>query len=103
MKKGIIAIHSFPLGKNDIWLGRLYKVVDVPVDENGKPSKNMGVCTRHWPANYKTKRRKGHDIPVDPPSIFDSPASIYPQITPSMARKKSENSIQSQERNLVKP
>ena len=44
----------------------------------------MGVCTRHWPANYKTKRKKGHDIPVDPTLIFDSPAST----TPSMARNR---------------
>lgn len=30
----------------------------------------MGVCIKHWPVSFETYRKKGHDLPVHPPSMF---------------------------------
>ncbi len=35
-----------------------------------KVTPTMGICHFHFPRDVKMKRIKGHNIPVDPPSIF---------------------------------
>ena len=35
-----------------------------------KLSDSTVVCENHWPKNYRKYRKKGHDRPADPPSIF---------------------------------
>ena len=30
------------------------------------------VCKKHWPNNYPTYRRFGHERPLNPPSVFNS-------------------------------
>ena len=40
-------------------------------------TRNMVVCIKHWPANFRTVRKKGHDLPADPPSIFENTPLSY--------------------------
>ena len=39
----------------------------------------MVVCIKHWPENFRVIRKKGHDLPRDPPSNFDTPQSFRRQ------------------------
>ena len=54
------------------------------------------MCARHWPPNFRTKRKKGYNIPIDPPSIFHSPTSTCPQTTPSGTRNIKRRIIDSE-------
>ena len=49
------------------------------VNANLMVSDNTVVCEVHWPKGYPTYRKKGHDRPAVPPSIFPGvPPSIVP-------------------------
>ena len=39
----------------------------------------MGVCEKHWPPKFRTIRVKGHDFPLNPPSIWSVPDSFCRQ------------------------
>ena len=54
---------SFPADdelKRKLWFASLPNVV--------KETKSKKICTEHWPDNFATIRKKGHDTPRDPPS-----------------------------------
>ena len=40
----------------------------------------MGICEKHWPPNFPTVRVKGHDLPLNPPSVWSVPDSFYRQL-----------------------
>ena len=69
-----IRLFSFPSdpAKRTAWVSALPNVLE-------KVTKNMGVCEKHWPPNLPTIRVKGHDLPLNPPSIWSVPDSFCKQ------------------------
>ena len=62
--------------ERNIWLGKQNTIVNVLVDKNGRPSKCMCVRDIGHPI-FRTNHKEGHNMPIDPPSIFDSPVSTH--------------------------
>jgi hypothetical protein len=86
-KKGYIAngdkvsVFRFPSDPDERkkWIEVVKKV-----NANLTVSNNTVVCEAHWPKGYPTCRKKGHDRPAAPPSIFPGvPASIVPELPPA--------------------
>ena len=46
-------------------------------DSEVKVIDNTVVCEKHWPRDYRKYRKKGHDRPADPPSIFGPIPEIH--------------------------
>ena len=48
------------------------KWIDVilKVNESLKVTEETVVCSKHWPLGYRLTRKRGHDRPFDPPSVF---------------------------------
>ena len=69
-----IRVFSFPKDPNrsTAWVSALPNVLQ-------KVTNNMGVCEKHWPLNFPTIRVKGHDLPLNPPSIWSVPDSFCRQ------------------------
>ena len=57
-------------------------------------------CIKHWPSNYRTYSKKGHQIPVDPLSIFSVHSSFAPQAR-SVPRKVKDTKNDSESRSSV--
>ena len=57
-------------------------------------------CIKHWPSNYRSYSKKGHQIPVDPLSIFSVHSSFVPQ-TRSVPRKVKDTKNDSESRSSV--
>ena len=72
-----IKIHGFP---DDDAEGILWKnALNIKLDPN-KNLENVGVCVKHWPPNYPTKKTvNGRLIPANVPTVFDTPRSFTPQ------------------------
>ena len=47
------------------WIDVLLKV-----NESLKVTEDTVVCSKHWPVGYSITRKKGHNRPFDPPSVF---------------------------------
>ena len=47
----------------------------------------MVVCVKHWPPKYETYKKKGHHVPVNPPSVFSVPITFARQMIFSPPRK----------------
>ena len=72
-------------------IGENVKILSFPTDEEARKlwfaslpnfvedSKGKKVCVKHWLEKYETIRKKGHDMPCYPPSIFNVPASFCRQ------------------------
>ena len=78
-----ISVFRFPSEKNEPeerkkWIGVCSKVrADLRVTDE------TVICELHWPENYPTYRKKGHERPSVPPSIFIGiPSSIVPDTLP---------------------
>ena len=70
-----VNMHGFPTDsvEKKRRIDALPHILPTPV------TKNMAVCVNHWPSNYETYRKKGYDIPINPPSIFSVPPSCLRQ------------------------
>ena len=65
-----VSSYGFPLDDPD----QLQRWIDaVPNVLPDRITKSMRVCVKHWPVGYETYRRKGHNKPVHPPSVFPVP------------------------------
>ena len=76
VKKTKLKVFGFPIDREKCqqWLDALpnkIKYDDI--------TRNMGVCQLHWPPNYATIKRKGHLLPLNPPSVFVAPKSFCKQ------------------------
>ena len=71
-KKETIKVHSFPknAARHDRW------VTALPNTLPKSPANDMVVCVWHCPVNHETYKTKGHQVPVDPPSLFSTPRSF---------------------------
>ena len=58
----------------------------------------MVVCIKHWPPNYPTYNKEGHQIPVDPPSVFSVPNTFSRQVQTVTPRNITERQIDSESR-----
>lgn len=69
-----ISIFRFPHTEEELdrWLSAIPHKID-----KDKVTVNMGICARHWPDNFPTKRVKGRDVPAVPPTIFPPGAELY--------------------------
>ena len=56
-------------------------------------TKNTAVCIKHWPPNYETRARKGHLVPVSPPSMFSLPTSFLRQTTTPVPRNVQSRNV----------
>lgn len=75
-----IAVYRFPRDESD-----KQRWIDSLPNANFKWSKDSVVCEKHWPVGYATKNAQGgHVRPVDPPSVFDVPASCVPTPPPRL-------------------
>ena len=70
-----IRVFSFPKDPNrrTAWVSALPNVLQ-------KVTNNMGVCENHWPPNFPTIIVKGHDLPLNPPSIWSVPDAYASRI-----------------------
>ena len=60
---------------------------------------HIGVCERHWPLNYPRVRVKsGKYHPVNPPSLFGSPNSVFPQTHSTQSRDVTQRGVTSEAR-----
>ena len=57
------------------------------VNGSWKVSDDTVVCEKHWPEGYSVCRRKGHERPSEPPSVFASGIFIH---SPSQPLKEKE-------------
>ena len=91
-----VPVHQFPSDKleKDRWINALVNILPK------KPTKNMVICALHWPPNYPTYRKKGHDIPANPPSIFSFPKSFSRQ-SQSLPRNIKKRRIDGESRREV--
>lgn len=79
-----VSSYGFPLDDPD----KLQRWIDaVPNVLPDRITKSMRVCVKHWPAGYETYRKKGHNKPVHPPSVFSVPKSYLRQTVPSTPRQ----------------
>ena len=60
------------------------------VNGSWKVSEDTVVCERHWPEGYSVCRRKGHERPSEPPSVFASGIFIH---SPSQPLKEKEAKV----------
>ena len=72
----VVPVFSFPSNKDRVrkrklWFDSLPSVVE---DTTSKR-----ICIKHWPARYATVNRTGHEVPLDPPSVFGLPSSYCRQ------------------------
>ena len=65
-EKETIKIDFFPknAAKHDRW------EIALPNILSKTPAKDILVCVQHCHVNYKNYKKKGHQVPVDPLSIF---------------------------------
>ena len=56
------------------------------------------MCVKHWPPNYKTKPKKGHQVPVHPPSVFSLPKSCARQTAPTTSQDIAVRKVDSESR-----
>lgn len=87
-------VFSFPAlndpdRSREEWFDSLPNVI---TDTPGKK-----ICIRHWPENFETINRKGHQVPKKPPSIWPVPNSCCRQ-TLSKPRNASQRGVDSESR-----
>ena len=92
----IYPVFSFP-AKDDPersrkeWFESLPNVI---TDTQGKK-----ICIRHWPENFETINRTGHQVPAKPPSVWPVPNSCCRQTVPK-ARNPSQRGVDSESRKI---
>ena len=64
-----VTTHGFPPDPDEQqrWIDALPNILTERI------TKNTAVCIKHWPPNYETRPKKGHLVPVNPPSVFSLP------------------------------
>ena len=84
-----VKVHRFPSDPDEKkrWINALVDILSKELTQD------MFVCIEHWSSNYQTFNKKGHQIPVDPPSIFSGPSSFAPQ-TRRAPRKLKDRKIE---------
>ena len=62
-----LSVYGFPKDPNELqkWLSRLPNEISAD-----SVTRNMGVCSLHWPPDVPLMRRARHMVPSIPPSIF---------------------------------
>ena len=82
-QKESVKWHNFPSDPTERarWINSLSNILP-----DGATDK-MVVCVKHWPPNYETYKKKGHHVPVNPPSVFSVPSSFARQTICSPPRK----------------
>ena len=71
-----IKVFSFP--KDELKREAWRRALNCVLQEN-EITDYIGVCIKHWPEGFETFRKKGHDLPVHPPSIFATSPSYAGQ------------------------
>ena len=94
----VVPVFSFPsykdrVRKRKLWFDSLPSVVE---DTTSKK-----ICIKHWPARYATVNRTGHEVPLDPSSVFGLPSS-YCRQTIDQLRDVEVRGIDSESRNRRK-
>ena len=77
-----VKVHRFPSDPDEKqrWINVLINTLPK------EPTQDMVPRIKHWPSNYRTCSKKGHQILTEPSSIFSVPSSFAPQ-TRSEPRK----------------
>ena len=80
-----ISVFRFPTEKKEPEDRKRWIDIVSKVNANLTVNKDTVVCEAHWPKGYPTYRKKGHDKPAVPPSIFPEsiPDSIVPEPLPA--------------------
>ena len=90
-----VNVHGFPIN-NPVelqrWREALLNILPTKI------TKNMAVCVKHWSPNYETYRKKGCDVPVNPPSIFSVPSSFLRQNTNTAPRNVEARNVDAESR-----
>ena len=60
---------------------------------HSQSQKNTAVCIKHWSPNYETRAKKGHLVPVNPPSMFSLPTSFLRQTTTPVSRNVQSRNV----------
>ena len=72
--------YRFPLDKEEqnAWVRSLPNILSRELfDTNGTLSRNVVICSKHWPVGCKTKALKGGaKRPINPPSVFGNTPSV---------------------------
>ena len=65
-------VYRFPDNEKRVWESRLpNKLPDSVKDRDGKISKDIGICYKHFTPNCPTKKQRGGiDVPTVAPTIF---------------------------------
>ena len=71
-QKDEVQVSYFRLPSADKEPQERNKWIDVlcKVNEYLVVSTETVVCSKHWPLGYRVTRKRGHDRPFDPPSVF---------------------------------
>ena len=78
-----ISVFRFPSDKTEPEERKKWIDVCSKVRANLRVTDETVICELHWPENYPTYRKKGHERPAVPPSIFTGiPSSIIPNPPP---------------------
>ena len=90
----VVHVHSFPSDpvKRKEWIDALPNILPK------EPTRDMVVCVKHWPPNYKTISKKGHQVPAEAPSVFSVPKSCTRQTVPTKSRNVETRNIDSDSR-----
>ena len=84
-----VTTHGFPPDPDEQqrWIDALPNILTERI------TKNTAVCIKHWPPNYETRPKKGHLVPVNPPSVFSLPTSFLRQTTTPVPRKVQSRNV----------
>ncbi len=101
VRKGVptekVTVYGFPSDEveRQRWISAMPNILP-------KVTPTMGVCRLHFPRDVKMKRIKGHNIPVDPPSIFAGIPPSFCVQTPNHHRDLERRCVTSEKRNAMK-
>lgn len=93
---GEVCVYRFPSTTDEerdrqLWFNSLPNKVE---DTDTKR-----ICQKHWPENFESIKRKGRDVPLNPPTIFSLPPSFCRQ-TVKRPRNVRTRSIDSDTRRM---
>ena len=91
----VVPVHSFPtnVDERQTWVDALPNILS-----KSPPTRDMVVCVKHWPPNYKTKPKKGHHVPVHLPSVFSLPKYCASQTASTTSRDIEVRKVDSESR-----
>ena len=91
----VVPVHIFPTNVDEwqTWVDALPNTLS-----KSPPTRDMVVCVKHCSPNYKTKPKKGHQVPVHPPSVFSLPKSCARQTATTTSRDIEVRKVDSESR-----